>query len=63
MDFQELKLSLSDMEARLQDIRDNVLLIDNKKNRLSEIDNELSKEEVWSDLELSQKISKEKTTL
>ena len=63
MDFHELKLSLSDMEARLQDIRDNVLLIDNKKNRLSEIDNELSKEEVWSDLELSQKLSKEKTTL
>ena len=58
MDFQELKLSLSDMEVRLQDIRDNVLLIDNKKNRLSEIDNELSKEEVWSDLELSQKLSK-----
>ena len=63
MDFQELKLSLSEMEARLQDIKDNILLIDNKKNRLNEIDSELSKEEVWSDLELSQKLSKEKTTL
>ena len=63
MDFQELKLSLSEMEARLQDIKDNVLLIDNKKTRLNEIDSELSKEEVWSDLELSQKLSKEKTTL
>ena len=30
------------------------------KNRLNEIDNELSKEEVWSDLELSQNLSKEK---
>ena len=63
MDFQELKLSLSEMEARLQDIKDNILLIDNKKTRLNEIDSELSKEEVWSDLELSQKLSKEKTTL
>ena len=63
MDFQELKLSLSEMEARLQDIKDNVLFVDNKKNRLNEIDSELSKEEVWSDLELSQKLSKEKTTL
>ena len=42
MDFQELKLSLSEMEARLQDIKDNILLIDNKKNRLNEIDSELS---------------------
>ncbi len=25
MDFQELKLSLSEMEARLQDIKDNIL--------------------------------------
>jgi len=33
MDFQELKLSLFDMEVRLQNIRDNVLLIDNKNNR------------------------------
>ena len=63
MDFQELKLSLSEMEARLQDIKDNVLFVDNKKTRLNEIDSELSKEEVWSDLELSQKLSKEKTTL
>ena len=63
MDFQELKLSLSEMEARLQDIKDNILLIDNKKTRLNEIDSELTKEEVWSDLELSQKLSKEKTTL
>ena len=63
MDFQELKLSLSEMEARLQDIKDNILLIDNKKTRLNEIDSELSIEEVWSDLELSQKLSKEKTTL
>ena len=63
MDLQELKLSLSDMEARLKDIKNNVLFIDDKKTRLNEIDNNLSKEEVWSDLALSQKLSKEKTTL
>ena len=63
MDFQELKLSLSEMEARLQDIKDNVVFVDNKNTRLNEIDSELSKEEVWSDLELSQKLSKEKTKL
>ena len=58
MDLQELKLSLSDMEARLKDIKENVLFIDDKKTRLNEIDNNLSKEEVWSDLALSQKLSK-----
>ena len=63
MDFQELKLSLSDMEARLLDVKNNVMLIDNKKIRLNEIDKKLSQEEVWSNLELSQKLSKEKTSL
>ena len=32
-----------------------------KKKRLAEIEKQLTKEEVWSDLELSQKLSKEKT--
>ena len=60
MDLQELKISLLDMEKRLDDIKDNVLSIESKKIRLDEIDKKLSKEEVWSDLELSQKLSKEK---
>ena len=63
MDLQELKISLLDMEKRLDDIKDNVLSIESKKIRLHEIDKKLSKEEVWSDLELSQKLSKEKTTI
>ena len=63
MDLQELKISLLDMEKRLDDIKDNVLSIESKKIRLYEIDKKLSKEEVWSDLELSQKLSKEKTTI
>ena len=63
MDAQELKSTLSDLEVRLKDIKDNVLHIDLKTKRLAEIDNELSKEEVWSNLELSQKLSKEKTAI
>jgi len=34
-----------------------------KNKRLAEIENQLTKEEVWSDLDLSQKLSKEKTSL
>ena len=63
MDVQELKSTLSDLEIRLKDIKDNVLHIDLKITRLAEIENELSKEEVWSNLELSQKLSKEKTSI
>ena len=63
MDTQELKSTLLDLEVRLKDIKDNVLHIDLKIKRLVEIDNELSKEEVWSNLELSQKLSKEKTSI
>ena len=63
MDVQELKSTLSDLEIRLKDIKDNVLHIHLKIKRLAEIENELSKEEVWSNLELSQKLSKEKTSI
>ena len=63
MDVQELKSTLSDLEIRLKDIKDNVLHIDLKIKRLAEIENELSKEQVWSNLELSQKLSKEKTSI
>ena len=63
MDFQELKLNLQDLLNRVNEIRDNVLKIETKENRLAEIEKQLTKEEVWSDLELSQKLSKEKTSL
>ena len=63
MDVQELKSTLSDLKIRLKDIKDNVLHIDLKIKRLAKIENELSKEEVWSNLELSQKLSKEKTSI
>ena len=63
MDIQELKSNLSDLENRLQDIKENVLLVDSKIARLNQIESDLSKEEVWSDLELSQTLSKEKTSI
>ena len=61
MDIQELKLTLSDLNERLNDIKINVYKIDSKKTRLQEIESQLSQEKVWSNLELSQKLSKEKT--
>ena len=63
MDFQELKLNLQDLLNRVNEIRDNVFKIETKEKRLAEIEKQLTKEEVWSDLELSQKLSKEKTSL
>ena len=63
MDIQELKLTLSDLNERLNDIKINVYKIDSKKTRLQEIEFQLSQEKVWSNLELSQKLSKEKTAL
>ena len=47
MDIQELKSNLSDLENRLQDIKENVLLVDSKIARLNQIESDLSKEEVW----------------
>ena len=63
MDIQELKLTLTDLNERLNDIKINVYKIDSKKTRLQEIESQLSQEKVWSNLELSQKLSKEKTAL
>jgi peptide chain release factor 2 len=63
MDTQELKLILQDLQNRVDDIRDNALKIELKNKRLAEIESQLTKEEVWSDLNLSQKLSKEKTSL
>ena len=63
MDINELKSNLSDLEIRLKDIKDNVILVDSKKDRLNQIESDLSEEKVWSDLELSQKLSKEKTSI
>ena len=63
MDTQELKSIISDLQNRMDDIKDNIFKIESKKERLGEIETQLSREEVWSDLSLSQKLSKEKTSL
>ena len=63
MDLQELKTTLLDLQQRVNEIKKNVLKIELKESRLKEIEKDLAKEEVWSDLELSQKLSKEKTSL
>jgi peptide chain release factor 2 len=63
MDSSELKSGLNDLKLRLNDIREGVFDVTSKENRLKKIEDDLAKEEVWSDLELSQKISKEKTAL
>ena len=63
MDSSELKNSLNDLKIRLDNIKDGVFDITSKEKRLKEIESELSKEEVWSALDLSQKSSKEKTAL
>ena len=63
MDLHELKTTLLDLQQRLDEIKNNVLKIESKENRLKEIEKDLSEEEVWSNLELSQKLSKEKTAI
>jgi len=63
MDTQELKATLIDLRSRLDEIKENVFKINSKEKRLLVIDDDLSKEEVWSDLELSHKLSKEKTLI
>ena len=63
MDSGELKSGLNELKLRLDEIREGVFDVSSKENRLKQIEEDLTKEEVWSDLELSQKISKEKTVL
>ena len=63
MDKQELKTVLLELQTRTNDIKVNVFKIELKKQRLTDIESELAKEEVWSNLDLSQKLSKEKTSL
>tara|TARA_B100001175_G_scaffold302486_1_gene296548 strand:+ start:4662 stop:5759 length:1098 start_codon:yes stop_codon:yes gene_type:complete len=63
MDLHELKITLLDLQQRVDEIKNNVLKIESKENRLKEIEKDLAEEEVWSNLELSQKLSKEKTAI
>ena len=57
MDHTELNSSLNDLDARLDSIASGPLNLAKKKSKLKEIDEKLTKEEVWSDLDLSQKLN------
>ena len=47
MDTQELKSVLLELQTRTNDIKVNVFKIELKEQRLTDIENELAKEEVW----------------
>ena len=63
MDSSELKSILLDLQSRIVEIRNGIFDVTSKEKRLNEILDQLSKEEVWSNLDLSQKLSKEKVSI
>ena len=63
MDSSELKSNLIDLESRILEIRNGIFDVASKESRLQEISKQLSSEDVWSDLDLSQKLSKEKASI
>ena len=63
MDSLELKSNLIDLESRILEIRNGIFDVASKESRLQEISKQLSSEDVWSDLDLSQKLSKEKASI
>ena len=63
MDSSELKSILLDLQSRIEEIRNGIFDVTSKENRLNEISDQLSKEEIWSNLDLSQKLSKEKVSI
>ena len=52
MDSVELKSGLIDLKNRLVEIREGIFDVTGKEKRLKDIEADLSKEEVWSDLDL-----------
>jgi peptide chain release factor 2 len=63
MDNSELKSILLDLQSRILEIRNGIFDVTSKEKRLEDISNKLSQEKVWSDLDLSQKLSKEKSSI
>ena len=63
MDQAELNSSLNDLNLRLVEIANGPFALDDKEKRLKFIEESLSTEEVWSDLDLSQSLNKEKSSL
>ena len=63
MDQAELNSSLNDLHQRLEEIANGPFALNDKQNRLKFIEESLSTEVVWSNLELSQSLNKEKSSL
>tara|TARA_B100000768_G_scaffold48379_1_gene47205 strand:- start:27834 stop:28931 length:1098 start_codon:yes stop_codon:yes gene_type:complete len=63
MDSSELKSILLDLQSRIIEIRNGIFDVTSKEARLDEISSQLSQEDVWSNLDLSQKLSKEKASI
>ena len=63
MDQTELNSLLNDLDARLIEIANGPFELDQKEIKLKEINESLTQEAVWSDLNLSQKLNKEKASL
>ena len=63
MDQAELNSSLNDLNQRLEEIANGPFALIDKQKRLKSIEDSLSTEAVWSNLELSQSLNKEKSSL
>ena len=63
MDQAELNSSLNDLNQRLEEIANGPFALIDKQKRLKSIEGSLSTESVWSNLELSQSLNKEKSSL
>jgi len=63
VDQAELNSSLNDLNQRLEEIANGSFALIDKQKRLKSIEDSLSTESVWSNLELSQSLNKEKSSL
>ena len=63
MDQAELNSSLNDLNQRLEEIANGPFALIDKQKRLKSIEDSLSTESLWSNLELSQSLNKEKSSL
>jgi peptide chain release factor 2 len=63
VDQAELNSSLNDLNQRLEAIANGPFALIDKQKRLKSIEDSLSTESVWSNLELSQSLNKEKSSL
>ncbi|MDC1110766.1 peptide chain release factor 2 [Gammaproteobacteria bacterium] len=63
METGEIKSILTDLRDRMNDLRGGIFDVAHKQSSLEDINNRLSDESTWSNLELSQSLNKEKADL